>query len=264
MRCADEVEDAATDFRFGFISTTRTGLAAGDSVARNAEVRGVFCSASRAFCRWSSSSMYALLMLVELCLAIEARFLRINSSKASSSGVTAIILRSAASDRGWGSLAEVRVLRILYADEEGGGTCAAVLGRSSSSSSMTDGCRKWLERLLPLWLLTLEKFGGEKGSGVYMMSIVAALDVVDKTLILRSEGFRFERTSKACARPKTISPASSSMLMLLRTAKFRRACRSSSNSSSDDENERQLESCRLRLESVDSLVLFEFCVWSEN
>ena len=51
VRCAEEVEDAAKDFRFDLISTSLTGLAAGDSDAKNADVRPVFCKASRAFCR---------------------------------------------------------------------------------------------------------------------------------------------------------------------------------------------------------------------
>ena len=57
VRCAEEVEEAATDFRFDFISTSLTGLAVGDSFAKNADVRPVFCNASSALCRWSSCSV---------------------------------------------------------------------------------------------------------------------------------------------------------------------------------------------------------------
>ena len=196
-----------------------------------------------------------------LCFAIEARFLRIISKRASSSGVTDIILRCAASERGWGSLADVRVLRMLYADEVGG-ACLAVCGRSFSSSRIMEGCRRWLDRLLLPQLPTLAKIGGENGSGVYIISMVAALVDVDIMLILRSK-LRFDRTSNAWACPKTMSPASSSIIRLFRTANFRRARASSSCSSSEDENDRQLESCRLCFDKADSLVLVEFWVCNE-
>jgi hypothetical protein len=80
-----------------------------------------------------------------------ARFLRINSNKASSSAVTAMSLCEP-SDRDLGSLVEVRTL-----SEVGDmGIWTAVFGRTRSSSSMTmDGCLAWLDCLLPLYWLCL-------------------------------------------------------------------------------------------------------------
>ena len=71
------------------------------------------------------------------CLAMAARFLRIISRRASSSAVTAINLWHPL-ERTFESLAEVRALRVLCADELA--MLAAVCGRTSSSSGMTEGC----------------------------------------------------------------------------------------------------------------------------